>query len=194
MYRKVIRRRVASLVFAIVILIIWDAIMVWVAMSAPACWIIVAVITVFPVLMLTSFAHINGELNRMKSEYPGDLVQDIDSCEQYVAEKYFFLDRYLVDPFNGRMICYDDITSVTTYDIMSYESGRHTSKLVKIFTRDSFKPCRFDDFNKGGEENTEKAIKNYVLFVELLRAHVSSDVKFENDTINNISDIKRVLR
>lgn len=195
MYKKAVRERIIGLVIGAIIVPLWDAVMVWVALTeAPACWIIVAFLSFIAILIFTSFAQTNAAQKRMESEYPGDLEYDVDNCDQYVADKYFFLNGYLVDPYNGRMISYNDITSVTTYDIMDYETGQHSTKMVKIFTRDSFKPIRFENFNKGSVQNINEAIKNYECFVELLKAHVSDDVKFEKDTISNVTDIKRVLR
>lgn len=194
MYKRAVRDRVIRFIVGVAVVGPLDAYMIWLALIEPVAWIIVAFLTPMLAMIVVSFVQTRIGLKKMKNEYSGDIEFDVDNCDLYVADKYFFLNGYLVDPHGGHMISYDDITSVTTYNTISYESSLYIVREVKVFTRDSDKPIRFDNFNNFDSRSTgdiSKSIGNLECFVELLRVHVRDDVKFKKENFKGFMNIFR---
>ena len=185
MYREAIAKKKKGAVIGSVIICIFMIVTLFIALKYPAAWALFGFCALFAVLMIFSVIHNSRNIKKMEQNYPGSLELEVDNCDpaNSVAGKYFFLPTHLIDPFNARMIKYEDIKSVKateTYD------GRHDAKAAREGRIVTIKkknmaagemPYIFNDFSNGMTRVDKETVENYEKFMELLNSHVGEDVE-----------------
>ena len=183
MYRQAIAKKKKGAVTGSVLVGIFAAVSLLIALKVTAGWFLFGFNLLFEVLIVFSVIQNNSNIKKMEQSYPGFLEHEVDSCDTHVAGKYFFLDKYLVDPFNARMIRYDEITSVKTTETSNRHHGAiadREGRTVYIKTK-SLKPGAmpmiFNDFNSDMAHSDSDSVSNYTRFVDLLNERVGDDLK-----------------
>ena len=183
MYRQAISIKKKGAVTASVITGIFLAVSLATAFFYPVCWAIFGFCALFFVLIIFSVIQNSNNIRKMEQSYPGFLESDIDRCTDHVAGKYFFLEKYLVDPFNARMIRYDDIGSVKALESTDNRTGVRTkreSRTVSIRRRSADRnsmPMIFNDFCDGMAHSDSQSVMNYERFMALLTSHLPDDTE-----------------
>lgn len=184
MYREAIAKKKKGAVIGSVIICIFMIVTLFIALKYPAAWALFGFCALFAVLMILSVIQISRNIKKMEQSYPGSLELEVDNCppDDQVAGKYFFLPTHLVDPFNARMIKYDDIRSVKSiktksdrHDVAASRDGR-TVNIVTKNMAGSEMPIIFNDFGSGMARIDDETIANYEKFMSLLGAHLGEDV------------------
>ena len=185
MYRQAISKKKKGAVIASLAIGVFAAAALFIALSFPAGWALFGFCVLFEGLMLFSVLQNRSNIKKMEQTYPGFLERDVDNCNEHIAGKYFFLEKYLVDPFNARMIRYDDISSVKAVSTTDRRRGANSDRegrTVTIKTKSSAPgsmPIIFNDFNSGMASNDREKVEDFTRFMELLRSHVGEDVELK---------------
>ncbi len=185
MYREAIAKKKKSAVIGSVIICIFMIVTLFIALKYPAAWALFGFCALFAVLMILSVIQNSRNIKKMEQSYPGSLELEVDNCppDDQVAGKYFFLPTHLVDPFNARMIKYDDIKSVKSIETNNRQLSsnvRHEGRTVTIRSKTqdpNSMPVIFNDFNSGMARSDDETLINYRKFMELLNAHIGGDVE-----------------
>ena len=183
MYRQAIAKKKKGALLGSVVIVLFMIATFAIAMKYTIGWVLFGFCALFAVLMISSLIHISRSIRQMEQDYPGSLELDVDNCDpdDQVAGKYFFLPPHLVDPFNARMIKYDDIRSVKSiktksdrHDVAASRDGR-TVNIVTKNMAGSAMPIIFNDFGSGMARIDDETIANYEKFMSLLGAHLGED-------------------
>ena len=127
-------------------------------------------LAVFIVLILWTILRFNSSLEDLKSAYP-NLEWQVNSCQDQVAGKYFFLEDALVDLASAKIYYYAEMDSVRCARVRNRQ-GRHTSYgymvQIKYISGETFLVA---DFQNGYVDVESEKQENFRAFTELFSAH-----------------------
>lgn len=191
MYRKAIAKKKKGAVTGSIVVGLFTVVSIFLALSNPVGWVMFVVCALFCLLMILTVIQNSKNIKKIEQSYPGSLELDVDNCDEQdqVAGKYFFLPTHLVDPFNARMIKYDEIKSVKSTETNNRQVSsnvRHEGRTVTIRTKTqdpNSMPIIFNDFNSGMAQSDGETLINYQKFMELLSSRIGEDVEV---TVNQL--------
>lgn len=123
-------------------------------------------------LLVWSVISYNTSLEHLKANR-ANLEYDVNSCEESVAGKYFFLQDCLADLANARLCYYSEIQSVRCIAVSGRNGNanvRRSGYLVEINCWDG-SSCNVSDFQTSSAVSEAEKKENFHSFMELLKAH-----------------------